>query len=58
MIPIIKWTGSKRSQSKRIIQYFTDHTYIACGKGNANTDEVYIGNYPLRRIGFIPKKLF
>ena len=49
MIPIIKWTGSKRSQSKRIIQLFPK---------NINTDEVYIGNYPLRRIGFIPKKLF
>ena len=51
---LINWVN----ENKYYTHHFTDHTYIACGKGNANTDEVYIGNYPLRRIGFIPKKLF
>ena len=51
---LIDWVN----KNNYYVHHFKDHTYIACGKGNANTDEVYIGNYPLRKLGFVPKKLF
>lgn len=51
---LIDWVN----KNNYYVHHFKDHTYIACGKGNANTDEVYISNYPLRKLGFVPKKLF